>query len=324
MAAGALLRGLAGFAGAGREPARPPVVRRAGVPIADPECDEAVRREVREGRYLGRTGEGRDIVLLEGRPDGALMRELGRLREIAFRQAGEGTGNARDLDAFDAYYRHLVLWSEADRQVVGAYRIGEAGPIVAARGPEGLYTHGLFAFEASFDRHLPNAIELGRSFVQPRFQGLRALDGLWQGIGAYLRERPAVRYLFGPVSVSADYPEAALKLLVYFYRRHFASEARLASARVPFCLPAADEAALAAVITGEDCARDFRALKRRLGELGVGVPALYKQYTELCEPGGACFLGFGVDPAFSGCVDGLVLVDLLRLKASRRERYLGA
>jgi putative hemolysin len=292
-------------------------------PIAHPESRVAVRNELRGAEHLGRTSDGKDIVLLEGRFNPAVMRELGRLREGAFRREGEGTGKRRDLDAFDAYYKHVVLWDESDQQIAGAYRIGAAASIIDARGPEGLYTHGLFTFEDGFRPLLAQSLELGRSFVQPRYQGQRALEYLWYGIGAYVATRPAVRYLFGPVSVSAEYPEEARKLLVYFYRLYFGVAQALATPRVPFTIPAAEEAGLAEVIPGGDYTRDFGALKRRLGDLGVGVPTLYKQYTELCEPGGARFLGFGVDPAFSGCVDGLVLVDLLMLKARKRERYLG-
>lgn len=292
-------------------------------PIAHPESRLDVRRELRSGRHLGRTNDGKDIFVFDGRYNSAVMRELGRLREMAFRQVGEGTGKRRDLDAFDTWYEHVVLWDESDLEIVGAYRIGEAGPIVAARGPAGLYTHGLFTLEEGFSPYLAQAIELGRSFVQPRYQGLRALDYLWYGIGAYLATRPGVRYLFGPVSISADFPEEARKLLVHFYRLYFGVEERLVTPRIPCVIPGADQAAFAAVVSGEDYARDFRALRTRLGELGVSVPILYKQYTDLCEPGGARFLGFGVDPAFAGCVDGFVLVDLEKLKASKRERYLG-
>jgi hypothetical protein len=296
----------------------------AMMPIAHPEPRLDLRRELRESERLGTTSDGKEIFLFEGRPGSAVLRELGRLREVAFRQVGEGTGRRRDLDAFDAYYKHVVLWDEADLQIVGAYRIGEADSIVAARGPAGLYSHGLFEFEDDFRATFGQAIELGRSFVQPRYQNLRALEYLWYGIGAYLAARPAVRYLFGPVSVSADYPEKARKLLVYYYRRYFGVEKRLAVPRSPFVLTESDERELATEIPGEDYARDFRALKQRLGELGVSVPTLYKQYTDLCEPGGARFLGFNVDPAFANCVDGLVLVDLAMLKPAKRERYMGS
>jgi putative hemolysin len=242
-----------------------------------------------------------------------VLRELGRLREIAFRQVGEGTGKRRDIDAFDAHYRHVVLWDDAELQIAGAYRIGEARELVQERGVEGLYTHRLFSYGERLRACLPQALELGRSFVQPRFQGLRALDYLWHGIGAYLRTRPDVRYLFGPVSLSASYPEAARRTLVSFFAQHYGADPAFATARIPFKIPC-----------GEACPDDLRGLKEQLSAMDVSIPVLYKQYAELCEPGGTRFLAFGVDPAFGSCIDALILVDLHQLKPAKRERYLGS
>jgi putative hemolysin len=285
---------------------------RAHTPVALAEDRAAVRRELHAGRCLGATQDGKQIFLFDAKADSAVLRELGRLREIAFRRVGEGTGKRRDIDAFDAYYRQLVLWDDADLQIVGAYRIGEAGRIVAQRGEAGLYTHTLFSFGDGLRSLFPQALELGRSFVQPRYQGMRALDYLWHGIGAYLLERPDVRYLFGPVSISAAYPEAARRMLVDFFRRHYGADESFAMPRVPLSMPATEGAA------------ELRELKQRLSAMGLSIPVLYKQYAELCEPGGTRFLAFNVDPAFANCVDGLALVDLALVKASKRERYLGA
>jgi putative hemolysin len=285
---------------------------RTHTPLAHPEDRVLVRRELQRSRCLGATQDGKQIFLLDAGADSAALRELGRLREVSFRRVGEGTGKRRDIDSFDSYYRHLVLWDDADLQIVGAYRIGEAGRIVAERGDAGLYTHTLFAFRESLRRLFPGALELGRSFVQPRYQGMRALDYLWHGIGAYLLERPDVRYLFGPVSISAAYPEAARRMLVDFFGRHYSAADSFATARIALPVQPAHGAA------------DLRELKQRLSAMGLSIPVLYKQYAELCEPGGTRFLAFNVDPAFANCVDGLVLVDLQRIKASKRSRYLGA
>ena len=197
-----------------------------------------------------------------------MLRELGRLREIAFRQVGEGTGKRRDIDGFDAYYRHVVLWDDAELQIVGAYRIGEARKLLQERGERALYTHGLFAYGDALRALLPEALELGRSFVQPRYQGLRALDYLWQGIGAYVATRPDVRYLFGPVSLSASYPEAARRLLVQYFARNHGADESYAAGRRPYPVPPSEGPA------------DLRALKQALSELGVSVPVLYKQYAD--------------------------------------------
>lgn len=296
---------------------------RAEKPVAHPEDRGLLRREMHAAQRLGETGDGKQIFLFDAPGDSAVMRELGRLREVAFRQVGEGTGKRRDIDSYDAYYRHVVLWDEQLLQIVGAYRIGEVDRILRERGPDGLYTHTLFSFEDGMRSHFATGLELGRSFVQPRYQGLRALDYLWCGIGAYLARHPEVRYLFGPVSVSATYPEWARRMLVYFYRRYFGLPERLVVPRNPYVIPEADEAQLAGALHGGDYAADFRTLKQRFAAEGLAIPVLYKQYADLCDVGGTRFLGFNVDPAFGHCVDGFVMVDLLRLKAGKRERYLG-
>ncbi len=148
------------------------------------------------------------------------MQEIGRLREIAFRTVGEGTGEKRDLDHFDQHYRHLILWDEDDLEIAGAYRIGEGHR--RNREPDyPLYSESLFQYSEQMETIFAAGVELGRSFVQPRYWGKRSLDYLWYGIGAYLRRHPEVRYLFGPVSLSQSYPKRARDLLVWFYRHYF-------------------------------------------------------------------------------------------------------
>jgi len=295
---------------------------RTAKPIAQPEARPALRRELHRADCLGQTRDGKQIFLFDCAHDSSVMREIGRLREIAFRRVREGSGKRRDLDQFDAYYRHLVLWDDSDLQIVGAYRIGETAGIVGTRGCEGLYTHGLFAYSDAMQRYFPRALELGRSFVQPRYWGMRSLDYLWYGIGAYLRRHPEIRYLFGPVSISDGYPHAAKNLLVYFYRHYFGDDGRFALARDRYVIAEPERALLDELFSGANYEQGFRVLKEQLGNLGLAVPTLYKQYTEVCEPGGARFLDFGVDTQFSNCVDGLVLVDLDLLKGSKRARYI--
>lgn len=297
---------------------------RPRLPVAPPESRMLLRRELAAAEALGETRDGQKILLLDARRHGAALRELGRLREAAFRRVGEGTGRWRDLDPFDFHYRHVVLWHEAERQIAGAYRMGDAARIVAERGERGLYTHGLFAYGDALRALFPRALELGRSFVQPRYQGLRALDYLWQGIGAYLRANPGVRWLFGPVSLSAAYPERARRLVVWFFRRHFGAPERLAWGHLAYAVPPPEAAAFERLFGGAGYEAGLAILRRELAALGVPVPVLYKQYAELCEPGGARFLDFSVDPAFGNCVDGLVLVDLDKLKPAKRARYLGS
>ncbi len=302
--------------------------RKAGVfaserSIAHPESRQALKKELAKGQLLGETRDGKKILLMEWEPDGALMREIGRLRELSFRRVGEGTGRRRDTDSYDVHYRHLVLWDESELEVVGSYRLGEAGRILQERGMAGLYTHSLFKFDPAFEAYARDAIELGRSFVQPRYWGSRALDYLWQGLGAYLRYHPQIRYLFGPVSLSARYPRPARDLMVHFYRHYFGCRRSLGEAKIPYKLSLPGQEECAALFSGSDFEQDLQELKHRLSLYDLVIPTLYKQYTDLCEPGGVCFLDFGVDPDFGNCTDGMILVDLQRVKAAKRKRYLG-
>jgi hypothetical protein len=159
--------------------------------------------------------------------------------------------------------------------------------------------------------------------VQPRYWGRRSLDYLWYGIGAYLRRHPDIRYLFGPVSLSNSYPKAARDLIVWFYSHYFPDTENLARSLSPFNMDQDSRERLARLFSGQDCSADFRVLKEQLDFMGVSVPTLYKQYSDVCEDGGVRFLDFGVDADFNYCVDGLVMVDLNYLKERKRERYLG-
>lgn len=281
-----------------------------------------LRRALAQAECLGSTADGKTIYLwqrTDKESESPLLRELGRLREIAFRAVGEGSGKRRDIDSYDDDYLHLILWDESDLEIVGAYRFIPTARQVSEKGPEGLYSHSLFHYDQKMDAIVQQGIELGRSFIQPRYWGRRGLDYLWSGIGAYLARYPHYRYLFGPVSISGGLPPAARDLLVAFYRLWFPATHPLAVSRCPYPATLPD---VLAQFGGDDYTEDLTRLKSLLSNLGCALPPLYKQYSELCEPGGVQFIDFGSDPDFNHCVDGLVLVDLQRLKASRYQRYI--
>ena len=291
--------------------------------IARPEDRATLKRALAQAECLGNTSDGKTIYLWQrnGQEDAPLLRELGRLREIAFRAVEEGSGKRRDTDRYDDDYLHLILWDDADLEIVGAYRFMPTAKQVERRGLEGLYSYSLFHYDDKMQDVLEHGIELGRSFIQPRYWGRRGLDYLWSGIGAYLARYPHYRYLFGPVSISGGLPPAARDLLVAFYRLWFPATHPLAASRQPYPASLPD---VLAQFGGVDYVDDLTKLKSLLGNLGCGIPPLYKQYSELCELGGVQFIDFGSDPAFNDCVDGLVLVDLCYLKANRYQRYIEA
>ncbi|MED5509681.1 MAG: lysophospholipid acyltransferase family protein [Pseudomonadota bacterium] len=292
--------------------------------IAHPIERRFIKRELQNAELLGETADNKKIYLFDYRPDSAVMHEIGRLRELTFRQVGEGTGKRRDLDRYDRDYRHLILWDEQELEIAGAYRLGDVKRIQAQDSSRGIYSEELFAYDKEkMQPFFEQGIELGRSFVSPKYWGRRSLDYLWYGIGAYLQRYPEVRYLFGPVSLSNSYPDFAKALIVSYYQHYFADEQQLACARVPYVVEGELKQQVFQTLTGEDAEEDFAALREQLTHMNVTVPTLYKQYADVCEKGGVRFIDFNIDADFGHCIDGLVMVDLQQLKASKRKRYLG-
>ena len=286
--------------------------------IAMPEDRKELSRAIRQCEHLGETSDGKHIYLYLHQGSSVIMREIGRLREIAFRAVGEGTLHRRDIDKYDNHYYHLILWDENDLEIVGAYRFGDARILSKPDHPTGLYSATLFDYAQHNPQLFEQGLELGRSFVQPRYWGKRSLDYLWFGIGAFLTRYPHYRYLFGPVSLSDNYPQPAKQLIVQFYATHFPARFGEAEAKIPFSLPTDT----LTEFKGEDYKKEFTQLKHLLANMGVNVPTLYKQYTEVCEHDGVAFLDFNIDPDFCDCVDGLVVVDTDKLLPKKRKRYI--
>jgi len=251
----------------------------------------------------------------------ALMMEIGRLREVTFRAAGEGTGRAFDLDTYDSYYDHLFLWSNANQELAGAYRIGRVDEVLATHGVQGLYTSSLFRYDPEFFRRIGPALELGRSFICDGYQKhYSSLLVLWKGIAEYVARRPETAVLLGAVSVSNNYHAISRELLVrYFETRSESAELeRYLKPRMPFRarrIPRSDIRVIASALrTVEDVSEPISDL-----ELDhKGVPILFRQYLKL----GGRLLGFNVDPSFSDVVDGLVLVDLRKTDPKVLARYM--
>ena len=290
--------------------------------IARPENRQYIKEELALSQVLGETTDGKKIYLFDYQKESSVMKEISRLREFTFRKVEEGTGNKRDLDEFDEYYKHIVLWDDEKLEIVGSYRIGESDFIHEYYGKEGFYSNSLFDFNEQFEPYLENSIELGRSFVQPKYWGSRALDYLWQGIGAYLYKNPHIRYMFGPVSLSSSIPKGAQNLIIYYYSKHYSAHTNLITPNSPFVLTKSEKDELDCIFTKEDEKENFLLLKEQLECYNATVPTLYKQYTELCEEGGISFMGYNIDESFNNCVDSFILVDIEKIKEKKRKRYI--
>ena len=249
-----------------------------------------------------------------------LLGEIGRLREMAFRAVGEGTGRSRDLDCHDQYYKHLFIWDQKKSELVGGYRFADCREILRRQGTRGLYTSSLFQYDERFFHQLGPAIELGRSFVRPEYQRhYSPLLTLWKGIARYVSRYPETPVLFGAVSISNTYQRASRELLVRFFengRLHPISG--LVKPRRPFrprLLTSPEIKSLSRLLV------NFEELDAPICDLESGnrtVPILLKQYLKL----GGNVVGFNVDKEFSDVVDALVFVDLRHADPCILKRYM--
>jgi putative hemolysin len=301
------------------------VRRTAGVAaVAPARPHDLIRREIESlpaTASLIETGPW-TVFCVDGHAAPMLLQEIGRLRELTFRAAGEGTGSERDLDRHDAHYRHLFVWHRERHQIAGAYRVAATDRIVPRYGLSGLYTRSLFRYPRALLEQLGPALELGRSFVSPEFQrDFQPLLLLWRGIGRLVANDPRYRVLFGPVSISAEYGQVTRDLLARFLLAN-RSSARLGALVRPKRPLARDTGHAADVFVRSTVAsriEDVDEIVRELEAGQRGLPVLLRQYLKL----NAKLLGFSVDPSFGYVIDGLVVVDLLDVEHGLLARYLG-
>jgi putative hemolysin len=255
-----------------------------------------------------------------------LLDELGRLREVTFRAAGEGTGRSADLDQFDAYYWHLLLWNKEKQELAGAYRAGNTDEIIRAHGIKGLYTNTVFRYDEQLFLKIGSALELGRSFVRPEYQRQYApLLLLWKGIARFVAAHPEIPVLFGAVSISNEYSSLSREMIVQYFEQRRAKDedgrefADLIHARTPFRAPKLRRWDCGAIC---GALRDLDELAEPISDVeedGKGLPILLKQYAKV----GGRLVGFNLDRKFSDVVDGLVIVDLRQTDPAVLERYMG-
>lgn len=252
----------------------------------------------------------------------AILHEVSRLREATFRRVGEGTGEALDTDRFDAHYRHLILWHEKDGEVAGAYRFAGTDEVLARHGSGGMYTASQFRIKHGFWDRLGPALELGRSFIRPRYQkSYQPLLLLWKGLAEYVARNPRYAMLFGCVSISGDYSPLAREIMMTFLRRH-SFDAELARLVKPTRKPKGTSLSRIDLSVPEAAFRDPGDLGDLVAEVesGRGIPVLLRQYLKL----GGRIAAFNLDPDFGNCLDGLICVDLRATDQRVLARFMGS
>jgi putative hemolysin len=289
--------------------------------IIHPVDPKIIREELADSLFLGETKDGKHLYCADYSNAKNTVKEIARLREITFRKVGEGAGQKCDMDKFDAYYKHIVLWNDKDLEIVGSYRIGVCGEIIDSIGYDGLYNSEEFELNENMENILKNSLEMGRSFIQQKYWRSSALDYLWQGIGAFLKNYSNIEYLFGAVSISDVYADEAKAMIVYYYSKWRGADHGLQLAKNKYCVSKNYIAEFNEMFIGESAEEDFRILKSNLKNMGYSVPVMFKRYTELCEAEGIKFLDFNIDKNFSNCVDGLIILEIDKIKNSYKQRY---
>ena len=269
--------------------------------------------------------EAYSLYLLRGEQSPCLLQEMGRTRELTFREAGEGTGNPIDLDGYDKQYFHLMLWNDAEHEIAGGYRLGVVPELVRLHGPQGIYSSSLFHFDPFFFQRYGQSLELGRALVRPRYQrDFLPLLLLWKGIAQFVLRHPSIRYLFGPVSLSLDASDVSLRLVTeYLAGQHGCPELeQFIRGRAPLAGKnlgdAPGEAFIRSVRQG---ILDYTQLDRliRAQEQGRGIPILFKHYLKL----GGRIAAFHRDTSFN-TLDAFLFVDLPQAPENMLKRYMGS
>jgi putative hemolysin len=297
--------------------------RRSHKPVVSPVDPACIVRELESvpPEQMVSAGGDFEVWWVEAGQAHEILQEIGRLREVTFRAAGEGTGKPIDIDHFDSYYLHLFLWDKKERRIAGAYRLGQTDRILPRFGVKGLYTNTLYKFSKSLIGGLGCAVELGRSFIRPEYQKQHSpLALLWRGIGAFVVANPQYKTLFGPVSISNEYETVSRQMMIAFLKvhAHLPNLAKHAKPRKPAkASPKRSEVQHYGQLVSD--INEVSSMVADLESDQKGVPVLLRQYLRL----NAKFISCNVDPHFGGVWDGLMIVDLTQTDRRILDRYLG-
>lgn len=277
--------------------------------IIQPISKELIKSELTPEKQLRMTNKSHnEIYVITANDSPNVMKEIGRLREIAFREAGGGTGKSMDIDEFDVgenCYKQLIVWNPEAEEIIGGYRymLGTDWKLNADRQPI-LATSHMFHFSDKFiDEYMPYTVELGRSFVSLEYQSSRmgskslfALDNLWDGLGALTVIRPNIKYFFGKMTMYPSYIRRGRDMILYFLKKHFDDKENLIIPMKPLKIET-DERELKELFCEDDFKKDYRILNREIRKLGYNIPPLVNAYMGLSPTmklfGTAINYGFG-------------------------------
>ena len=296
---------------------------------------DAIMDELNRDKFFRKTNNGgNEIYVLSAHDSPNVMREIGRLREISFRNAGGGTGLDCDIDVFDTREEHffyqLIVWNPTDKVIMGGYRFLLCdGLPVDKDGQVDTPTSELFHYSGQFVQdYLPDTIELGRSFVQPDYQptknlskGLYSLDNLWDGLGSLTDIYPEAKYYFGKVTMYPQLERTARDMILYFIQKHFPDKDNLVTVRPELDLPIlSDREWLASVFNSDNYRDDYKTLVKLVRERGAAVPPLVNAYMNLSST--LRSFGTALNPGFGKVEETGILVTIADIYEEKVQRHM--
>lgn len=299
--------------------------------IIDPVDPALIEAELTPDRFMRDTNKAGNkiyVVTAENAPN--TMREIGRLREIAFRASGGGTGLDCDIDEFDTMptpCRQLIVWDPAERQILGGYRFLRGADMEFDGGIPRIATSHMFRFSEKFLRdYLPYTLELGRSFVRLEYQNTRVgakaifvLDNLWDGLGSLTVIYPEIKYLFGKVTMYPSYRAECRDMILYFMHKHFPDTEGLVRPLRPLEI-SSDPESLAKLFSGEDFKADYRILNAEVHSRGLNIPPLVNAYMSL-SPTMKMF-GTAINDEFGNVEESGIFLTVDEIFQEKKDRHI--
>jgi len=292
---------------------------------------ELLTQELTKDKLLRKTNNGNnEIYIITNNDSPHVMREIGRLREITFRDAKGGTGKSIDIDDYDLgdnAFKQMIVWDPEEKAIVGGYRYIHCKNLKVENGEVLTPTSRLFSYSQQFiEEYLPYTIELGRSFVQPEYQptfnlrrGLFALDNLWDGLGALIIEHTDVKYLFGKVTMYPHFDSLARDLILFFLNKYFPDPDKLIQPRKPLKI-GTETKILESIFTGDNYKEDYKILVQKVRKIGENVPPLVNAYMNLSST--MRTFGTSINNHFGNVEETGILLTIKDIYLHKKERHV--
>ncbi len=299
--------------------------------IIPPVSKELLLSELNEHTFLRKTNSGgNEIYDFTAEEAPHVMQEIGRLREVTFRDAQGGTGKSVDIDEYDLgpdAFRQLIVWDPKEQAIVGGYRYKDCKDMKVENGEAFTPTARLFRYSEKFIKdYLPFTIELGRSFVQPDYQpsynlrrGLFSLDNLWDGLGAVMLKYPEAKYFFGKITMYPHFDSFARDLILFFMGKYFPDPEGLVRPRNPLPIKT-DKKILESIFTGDNYDENYRILVQKVRKLGENIPPLFNAYMSLSST--MKTFGTALNDHFGNVEETGILVTFKDIYGHKKERHL--